>query len=107
MYGPPTKRGAAPHPSAMESSATIQAQRNCSRIAAVALRTTVKGGVDESEISSANCPLSSVRIDASGASGQRDMLAVAILRHSSRDARHDGHISADRHSGEAKIGEEV
>jgi len=67
----------------------------------------VKGegeGFYEREI---NCPLSSVRIDASDASGERYMLAVAILRHASRDARRDGHTGADRHSGEAKIGEEA
>jgi hypothetical protein len=34
------------------------------------------------------------------------MLAVAILRHASRNARRDGHTAADGHSGEAKIGEE-
>jgi hypothetical protein len=35
------------------------------------------------------------------------MLAVAILHHASRDARRDGHTGAERHSGEAKIGEEA
>jgi hypothetical protein len=34
------------------------------------------------------------------------MLAVAILRHAS-NARRNGRTGADRHSGEAKIGEEA